>query len=102
MASLSILVGLDQDDPFQLRALLISSTAMQKLVVGQDTELNKPWGSALVGLDQDDPFQLSALPLQSTAMQNVELLQEMDLMLAFGSTVVAVDQACPGAGTAAA
>ena len=101
MALLSILVGLDQDDPFQLRALLISSTAMQKLVVGQDTELNMPWESALVGLDQDDPFQLSALPLQSTAMQKLELLQEMELILEFGSTLVGVDQACSRAGTAA-
>ena len=53
-----------------------SSTAMQKLEVGQDNEFTESVLSILVGLDQVDPFQLSALPWSSTAMQKLVVGQE--------------------------
>ena len=48
--------------PFQLSALPAPSTAMQDVVVGQETELSELAASIFTGPDQADPFQLSALP----------------------------------------
>jgi hypothetical protein len=43
-------------------ALPAWSTAMQKLVVGQEMDSKMPELSILVGLDQDDPAQVSSSP----------------------------------------
>ncbi|MCL4552194.1 MAG: hypothetical protein M1305_01365, partial [Candidatus Marsarchaeota archaeon] len=99
-ALVSTLTGVDQLDPFQLRALPSRSTAMQKLEVGQEIDSIGWAPSMLVGLDQLDPFQLMALPYQSTAMQKLELVQDMELMVDFVSIVVGVDHACPSIGVA--
>ena len=74
-----MLTGADQELPFQLMALLPASTAMQKVVVGQETESTPPPElSMLTSLDQELPFQLMAVPPRSTVMQKVVVGQEMD------------------------
>ena len=59
----------DQDEPFQVNTLPLSSTAAQKEAEGQETETRTAFGSMDVGADQDEPFQVNTLPLFSTATQ---------------------------------
>jgi hypothetical protein len=71
-------VGADHPLVFQLRALPALSTAMQKLVVGHETDANWPEPSIFAGLVQSVPSNSMAWPPASTAMQNVELAHETD------------------------
>jgi hypothetical protein len=57
-----MLCGADHEVPFQETALPPKSTAMQKDVVGQDTDLRALVPSISSPVDQEDPFQENALP----------------------------------------
>ena len=59
----STTAGDDHDPLLQLRAFPLSSVAMQKLEVGQDTEAKALMVSIALWLDQPVPFQLRAFPL---------------------------------------
>lgn len=59
---LLMLCGADHEVPFQETALPPKSTAMQKDVVGQDTDLRALVPSISSPVDQEDPFQENALP----------------------------------------
>jgi hypothetical protein len=63
-------------------ALPLLSTAMQKLVVGHDTELSKLLlpVSICAGVVQVVPFQEMALPLLSTAMQKLVVGHDTESM----------------------
>jgi hypothetical protein len=77
-----MLTGLDHEEPSQVRALPLPSTATQKLAEAHDTEVNAgllpKGGSTDAGLDHVEPSQVSALPLPSTATQKLALGHDTD------------------------
>ena len=79
----------------QLSALPETSTAMQKVVDGHDTEVRPLVPSMLLGLDQVLPSQLSALPETSTAMQKVGDGHDTEVRPLPISMLLALDQLLP-------
>ena len=79
-----MLTGLDQLDPFQLRALPAESVAMQKVADGQEILVKAFVPSTLSGLDQPevvgtaDTDQNCALPLSFTSTQKLALEHETE------------------------
>ena len=67
--------GAEKAVPFQVSALPELSTATQKVVLAQETELSCPCGSALPGWVHEVPSHTVVPP--STATQNAGLTQEI-------------------------
>ena len=85
--------AVDHELPFQVRTFPLLSTALQKLVLGQDTDAKpSPFGSMESGADQLEPFQVRTLPLLSTMAQKLlEAHDRPEMPLPFGSFTDATD-----------
>lgn len=98
-SELSIVRGALQPVPSQVITLPSFPTALQKLVVGHETDMRsaatKEVPSILVGELQPVPSQVRALPLKSTAIQKLDDTHEIEARSFEPSTLVELDHVGP-------
>jgi hypothetical protein len=91
----SFVVPPSQLEPSNVKALPLLSTATQKVVEAQDTEVGSEPDSNDVGLPQLPELNLSPLPFSSTATQKEDDTQDTDSMTAPPSMLVGMLHAEP-------